>query len=74
MYFVVQIPSPTPINQNKFKGENKVKAPTDKKTNILAVNWGSNPGAGVLIFINAHFLQEKKPYFFHKNFLSFIPP
>jgi hypothetical protein len=49
MYFVVQIPSPTPINQNKFKGENKVKAPTDKKTNILAVNWGSNPGAGVQI-------------------------
>jgi len=47
---------------------------TDKKGNFLAVNWGSNPGAGVLIFINAYFLQEKKPYFFHKNFLSFIPP
>jgi hypothetical protein len=56
---------------NKIKDYNVVKAPTDKKTNILAVNWGSNPGAGVQ---KMSFQQEKKPCFFIKNFLNILPP
>jgi len=47
--YKVQIPSPTPINQNKFKGENKVIGSTEWKANIMAVNWGANPSAGIKI-------------------------
>ncbi len=41
---------------------------TDKKAIIMAVNWGSNPGAGVQIM---SFQQEKKPCFFHENFFEY---
>jgi len=58
---------------NKFKRLNQVTASTDKKANILAVNWGLNPGAGVLIFINAIFTGEKN-VFMKKNFLNILPP
>jgi len=37
----------------------------------MAVNWGSNPGAGVQIM---SFQQEKNIVFFMKNFVNIIPP
>jgi len=50
---------------NKFKRLNQVTASTDKKANKMAVNWGSNPGAGVKIM---SFQREKKPLFSKKTF------
>jgi hypothetical protein len=49
----------------------EVIASTDKNGNKMAVNWGSNPGAGVQ---KMSFQQEKKPCFFKKYFLNILPP